>query len=78
MRVCPKCGSNDLWETTLGWLGKPEDNPNSAGCWCGWKGKSAGLELVTIGLEEQMISDTQWAKDGYPLSEGDSLPYQPQ
>lgn len=35
--ACPECGSPDLLETTLGYIG--EKNPNLASCSCGWKGK---------------------------------------
>lgn len=38
-RCCPKCGATQMEETTMGWTGGPELNPNRFTCRCGWKGK---------------------------------------
>lgn len=38
-QLCPKCKSDNFFEKTPGWLGKPEENPALAGCCdCLWRG----------------------------------------
>ena len=47
MMTCPHCGSIDIDETTMGWVGPPSANPNRMTCQgCKRHGQSRDWHLI--------------------------------
>lgn len=44
-KVCPRCGSNKIGQTTMGYLCPP--NRNKARCICGWFGIVDDMKPIT-------------------------------